>query len=339
MRKRIICIILVLCLVITLILVSLVGCGSEKINAENAIKQIETYATSENSTTEQMLSSLKNGSSYDACLQYLKTIKLSDFSSSSDENKQLVATCIVSIPTVDSIKATLNTSKHFKEEYKAVSKDKRKECIYGYLTNILLSSDSLKFTETKLKCSGVDEKTVIQSLEQQFDSSCQAALSTFALTEFYTDEANADEITKTKFVEASDFSDFVVKMNKNRILISNVKISENDDALKQLKQLSQNNALIKIRSTNSIYFVQYDATNLSPTTITLENYFTLGNQNKCMFTNSGFHIEGLTASVKLKQGVTSSFCCALVGDASSQLYYYNKDLRGARHWNSLTATK
>lgn len=339
MRKRIICIILVLCLVIPLVLVSLVGCGSEKINAENAIKQIETYATSENSTTEQMLSSLKNGSSYDACLQYLKTIKLSDFSSSSDENKQLVATCIVSIPTVDSIKATLNTSKHFKEEYKAVSKDKRKECIYGYLTNILLSSDSLKFTETKLKCSGVDEKTVIQSLEQQFDSSCQAALSTFALTEFYTDEANADEITKTKFVEASDFSDFVVKMNKNRILISNVKISENDDALKQLKQLSQNNALIKIRSTNSIYFIQYDATNLSPTTITLENYFTLGNQNKCMFTNSGFHIEGLTASVKLKQGVTSSFCCALVGDASSQLYYYNKDLRGARHWNSLTATK
>lgn len=339
MRKRIICIILVLCLVIPLILVSLVGCGSEKINAENAIKQIETYATSENSTTEQMLSSLKNGSSYDACLQYLKTIKLSDFSSSSDENKQLVATCIVSIPTVDSIKATLNTSKHFKEEYKAVSKDKRKECIYGYLTNILLSSDSLKFTETKLKCSGVDEKTVIQSLEQQFDSSCQAALSTFALTEFYTDEANDDEITKTKFVEASDFSDFVVKMNKNRILISNVKISENDDALKQLKQLSQNNALIKIRSTNSIYFVQYDATNLSPTTITLENYFTLGNQNKCMFTNSGFHIEGLTASVKLKHGVTSSFCCALVGDASSQLYYYNKDLRGARHWNSLTATK
>ncbi len=339
MRKRIICIILVLCLVIPLVLVSLVGCGSEKINAENAIKQIETYATSENSTTEQMLSSLKNGSSYDACLQYLKTIKLSDFSSSSDENKQLVATCIVSIPTVDSIKATLNTSKHFKEEYKAVSKDKRKECIYGYLTNILLSSDSLKFTETKLKCSGVDEKTVIQSLEQQFDSSCQAALSTFALTEFYTDEANADEITKTKFVEASDFSDFVVKMNKNRILISNVKISENDDALKQLKQLSQNNALIKIRSTNSIYFIQYDATNLSPATITLENYFTLGNQNKCMFTNSGFHIEGLTASVKLKQGVTSSFCCALVGDASSQLYYYNKDLRGARHWNSLTATK
>lgn len=339
MRKRIICIILVLCLVIPLILVSLVGCGSEKINAENAIKQIETYTTSENSTTEQMLSSLKNGSSYDACLQYLKTIKLSDFSSSSDENKQLVATCIVSIPTVDSIKATLNTSKHFKEEYKAVSKDKRKECIYGYLTNILLSSDSLKFTETKLKCSGVDEKTVIQSLEQQFDSSCQAALSTFALTEFYTDEANADEITKTKFVEASDFSDFVVKMNKNRILISNVKISENDDALKQLKQLSQNNALIKIRSTNSIYFIQYDATNLSPATITLENYFTLGNQNKCMFTNSGFHIEGLTASVKLKQGVTSSFCCALVGDASSQLYYYNKDLRGARHWNSLTATK
>ena len=165
MRKRIICIILVLCLVIPLVLVSLVGCGSEKINAENAIKQIETYATSENSTTEQMLSSLKNGSSYDACLQYLKTIKLSDFSSSSDENKQLVATCIVSIPTVDSIKATLNTSKHFKEEYKAVSKDKRKECIYGYLTNILLSSDSLKFTETKLKCSGVDEKTVIQSLE------------------------------------------------------------------------------------------------------------------------------------------------------------------------------
>lgn len=339
MRKRIICIILVLCLVIPLVLVSLVGCGSEKINAENAIKQIETYATSENSTTEQMLSSLKNGSSYDACLQYLKTIKLSDFSSSSDENKQLVATCIVSIPTVDSIKATLNTSKHFKEEYKAVSKDKRKECIYGYLTNILLSSDSLKFTETKLKCSGVDEKTVIQSLEQQFDSSCQAALSTFALTEFYTDEANADEITKTKFVEASDFSDFVVKMNKNRILISNVKISENDDALKQLKQLSQNNALIKIRSTNSIYFIQYDATNLSPATITLENYFTLGNQNKCMFTNSGFHIEGLTASVKLKQGVTSSFCCALVGDASSQLYYYNKDLRGVRHWNSLTATK
>lgn len=339
MRKRIICIILVLCLVIPLVLVSLVGCGSEKINAENAIKQIETYATSENSTTEQMLSSLKNGSSYDACLQYLKTIKLSDFSSSSDENKQLVATCIVSIPTVDSIKATLNTSKHFKEEYKAVSKDKRKECIYGYLTNILLSSDSLKFTETKLKCSGVDEKTVIQSLEQQFDSSCQAALSTFALTEFYTDEANADEITKTKFVEASDFSDFVVKMNKNRILISNVKISENDDALKQLKQLSQNNALIKIRSTNSIYFIQYDATNLSPATITLENYFTLGNQNKCMFTNSGFHIEGLTASVKLKQGVTSSFCCALIGDASSQLYYYNKDLRGARHWNSLTATK
>lgn len=339
MRKRIICIILVLCLVIPLVLVSLVGCGSEKINAENAVKQIETYATSENSTTEQMLSSLKNGSSYDACLQYLKTIKLSDFSSSSDENKQLVATCIVSIPTVDSIKATLNTSKHFKEEYKAVSKDKRKECIYGYLTNILLSSDSLKFTETKLKCSGVDEKTVIQSLEQQFDSSCQAALSTFALTEFYTDEANNGEITKTKFVEASDFSDFVVKMNKNRILISNVKISENDDALKQLKQLSQNNALIKIRSTNSIYFVQYDATNLSPTTITLENYFTLGNQNKCMFTNSGFHIEGLTASVKLKQGVTSSFCCALVGDASSQLYYYNKDLRGARHWNSLTATK
>lgn len=339
MRKRIICIILVLCLVIPLVLVSLVGCGSEKINAENAVKQIETYATSENSTTEQMLSSLKNGSSYDACLQYLKTIKLSDFSSSSDENKQLVATCIVSIPTVDSIKATLNTSKHFKEEYKAVSKDKRKECIYGYLTNILLSSDSLKFTETKLKCSGVDEKTVIQSLEQQFDSSCQAALSTFALTEFYTDEANADEITKTKFVEASDFSDFVVKMNKNRILISNVKISENDDAFKQLKQLSQNNALIKIRSTNSIYFIQYDATNLSPTTITLENYFTLGNQNKCMFTNSGFHIEGLTASVKLKQGVTSSFCCALVGDASSQLYYYNKDLRGARHWNSLTATK
>lgn len=339
MRKRIICLILVLCLVIPLVLVSLVGCGSEKINAKNAIKQIETYATSENSTTEQMLSSLKNGSSYDACLQYLKTIKLSDFSSSSDENKQLVATCIVSIPTVDSIKATLNTSKHFKEEYKAVSKDKRKECIYGYLTNILLSSDSLKFTETKLKCSGVDEKTVIQSLEQQFDSSCQAALSTFALTEFYTDEANADEITKTKFVEASDFSDFVVKMNKNRILISNVKISENDDALKQLKQLSQNNALIKIRSTNSIYFIQYDATNLSPTIITLENYFTLGNQNKCMFTNSGFHIEGLTASVKLKQGVTSSFCCALVGDASSQLYYYNKDLRGARHWNSLTATK
>lgn len=339
MRKRIICLILVLCLVIPLVLVSLVGCGSEKINAKNAIKQIETYATSENSTTEQMLSSLKNGSSYDACLQYLKTIKLSDFSSSSDENKQLVATCIVSIPTVDSIKATLNTSKHFKEEYKAVSKDKRKECIYGYLTNILLSSDSLKFTETKLKCSGVDEKTVIQSLEQQFDSSCQAALSTFALTEFYTDEANADEITKTKFVEASDFSDFVVKMNKNRILISNVKISENDDALKQLKQLSQNNDLIKIRSTNSIYFIQYDATNLSPTTITLENYFTLGNQNKCMFTNSGFHIEGLTASVKLKQGVTSSFCCALVGDASSQLYYYNKDLRGARHWNSLTATK
>lgn len=339
MRKRIICIILVLCLVIPLVLVSLVGCRSEKINAENAIKQIETYATSENSTTEQMLSSLKNGSSYDACLQYLKTIKLSDFSSSSDENKQLVATCIVSIPTVDSIKATLNTSKHFKEEYKAVSKDKRKECIYGYLTNILLSSDSLKFTETKLKCSGVDEKTVIQSLEQQFDSSCQAALSTFALTEFYIDEANAGEITKTKFVEASDFSDFVVKMNKNRILISNVKISENDDALKQLKQLSQNNALIKIRSTNSIYFIQYDATNLSPTTITLENYFTLGNQNKCMFTNSGFHIEGLTASVKLKQGVTSSFCCALVGDASSQLYYYNKDLRGARHWNSLTATK
>lgn len=339
MRKRIICIILVLCLVIPLVLVSLVGCGSEKINAENAIKQIETYATSENSTTEQMLSSLKNGSSYDACLQYLKAIKLSDFSSSSDENKQLVATCIVSIPTVDSIKATLNTSKHFKEEYKAVSKDKRKECIYGYLTNILLSSDSLKFTETKLKCSGVDEKTVIQSLEQQFDSSCQAALSTFALTEFYIDEANAGEITKTKFVEASDFSDFVVKMNKNRILISNVKISEDDDALKQLKQLSQNNALIKIRSTNSIYFIQYDATNLSPTTITLENYFTLGNQNKCMFTNSGFHIEGLTASVKLKQGVTSSFCCALVGDASSQLYYYNKDLRGARHWNSLTATK
>lgn len=339
MRKRIICIILVLCLVIPLALVSLVGCGSKKINAENAVKQIETFATSENSTTEQMLGSLKNGPSYDACLQYLKTIKLSDFSSSSDENKQLVATCIVSIPTVDSIKVALYTSKHFKEEYKAVSKDKRKECIYGYLTNILLSSDLLKFTETKLKCSGVDEKTVIQSLEQQFDSSCQAALSTFALTEFYTDEANAGEITKTKFVEASDFSDFVVKINKNRILISNVKISENDDALKQLKQLSQNNALIKIRSTDSIYFIQYDVTNLSPTTITLENYFTLGNQNKCMFTNSGFHIEGLTASVKLKQGVTSSFCCALVGDASSQLYYYNKDLRGARHWNSLTVTK
>lgn len=339
MRKRIICIILVLCLVIPLALVSLVGCGSKKINAENAVKQIETFATSENSTTEQMLGSLKNGPSYDACLQYLKTIKLSDFSSSSDENKQLVATCIVSIPTVDSIKVALNTSKHFKEEYKAVSKDKRKECIYGYLTNILLSSDSLKFTETKLKCSGVDEKTVIQSLEQQFDSSCQAALSTFALTEFYTDEANAGEITKTKFVEASDFSDFVVKINKNKILISNVKISENDDALKQLKRLSQNNALIKIRSTDSIYFIQYDVTNLSPTTITLENYFTLGNQNKCMFTNSGFHIEGLTVSVKLKQGVTSSFCCALVGDASSQLYYYNKDLRGARHWNSLTVTK
>ena len=217
MRKRIICIILVLCLVIPLALVSLVGCGSKKINAENAVKQIETFATSENSTTEQMLGSLKNGPSYDACLQYLKTIKLSDFSSSSDENKQLVATCIVSIPTVDSIKVALNTSKHFKEEYKAVSKDKRKECIYGYLTNILLSSDSLKFTETKLKCSGVDEKTVIQSLEQQFDSSCQAALSTFALTEFYTDEANAGEITKTKFVEASDFSDFVVKINKNRL--------------------------------------------------------------------------------------------------------------------------
>ena len=211
MRKRIICIILVLCLVIPLALVSLVGCGSEKINAEDAVKQIETYATSENSTTEQMLGSLKNGPSYDACLQYLKAIKLSDFSSSLDENKQLVATCNVSIPTVDSIKAALNTSKHFKEEYKAVSRDKREGCIYGYLTNILLSSNSLKFTETKLKCSGVDEKTVIQSLEQQFDSSCQAALSTFALTEFYADKANDGESTKTKFVEASDFSDLLLR--------------------------------------------------------------------------------------------------------------------------------
>ena len=53
----------------------------------------------------------------------------------------------------------------------------------------------------------------------------------------------------------------------------------------------------------------------------------------------GLALMGNAQAVKLKQGVTSSFCCALVGDASSQLYYYNKDLRGARHWNSLTVTK
>ena len=41
MRKRIICIILVLCLVIPLALVSLVGCGAKKINAENAVQKIQ----------------------------------------------------------------------------------------------------------------------------------------------------------------------------------------------------------------------------------------------------------------------------------------------------------
>lgn len=334
MRNRIISILLICCIVIPLILASFSGCGSDIPNTEDLQKQFLANLTDSASSTGSMLTALKGKPVEQAAQQFVRCIQITDLDCSIGKNKRYTVSCTLEIPNVESIQKALSSSDSFKKEYNSV-KDKV-TCIYNYTVNALLNGTDITKNETKIENDDITIASAINTTQKQIDATCRNALSAFALATLYNpDDTKGTQNQQFTFIESADLSDFVFKIGKNKVLVSDIEVVEGSDALDKLTQLSSNNALVCPDSNDKLIVIKYKLTNLSTKTITLDNYFRLGDASSHLYTNTGYHVEGLSTATKVKYGQSKEFCTALVGDTDSQLYFYSKVVKGARHWKEI----
>lgn len=319
-------------LVFNLILLVFSGCSTNHFDATNIQDSVMNFLHSEQSLTSTAISSTTNASKKNAMLQYLNSIALTVTEGESGDG--ITYNCTLSFPSLQAIQDSLSNSDAFVSEFEIT--DDTDGCIYGYITNTLLSNSSILTEEDSFSVNGQNETNAISNLEMEADNRCQQLLSMFALKEFYNDGVKKEE---GSFVNATNFDDFVVRIAKNKLLISNIKIYNSSRAIEELESLSPNNALINPGTQNPVYVIKYNVTNLSRKKVTVKNYFCLGDDTYHMYTNTGFHIEGLRSTATLSQGETSQMVAALVGDANSNLYYYDNSMIGAVHWDEIPVQK
>lgn len=289
----------------------------------------------ENGTeTSTLLSNLQGSELSAAAIEYVKQFTFSISQENNSEN--VLLECKITYPAINSIENSLTMSDAFVAEYEA-SEDKA-TCVWHYVTNILLSKLSLQYDAETISVSAVDQVMAFNNLTSEIDKLIAEHLSSFVLTNFYHE--GRDSIKRVdeshELVYADNLNDFVFKINKHKVLVSNIKILYGDDAIKRLCELSANNIAVAIDPLETcIYVIEYTATNLTKKTVVLENYFRLGNSDGYLYDNSGFHIEGLSLPTKVPYGVSKDFVTAVVGDAESVLYFYDVDMRGSRQWKEV----
>ena len=320
-------------LIVTCLLVSS-GCGSTLAPAD-AEDQLTSYLHQDNSLSMQMLNSI-DAKKQTAAKTFADSISFSDFAVESNKSSVKI-TCTLSIPNLDSISKALTSSEAFLSEYETVSD--KEACINNYVQNTILLKDGIDFDSNTITGEGYSEEDALASFQKNADTAVREALASFALKSFY-EEQGSSKTTKesVSFVEANDLSDFIFQLGKNKVEVSNLQILAGKEAMQQLQELSPNNSLIAIDSSNEIYFVSYDMTNLSKKKIKLTNYFLLGDATGHAYSNTGFHIEGLSTVSTVKYGKTVHFVTAVVGEPSSNLYFFDASMRGARHWKEIPVT-
>lgn len=340
--NTVMCILLVVSMLVPAIL-GLTGCGATGVDLIDARKQVINCIEDTNSTTAKMLASVSasgvNPRKLDALNQYISSFVVSDIEKTRNKEAGTVElSCSVTITTIESIQKKLVLSQSFQEEYKSASKENREQCIYDYVINIILAKEGLDSKNISLTGSGASDEEALNDLKSKYDNFCQQSASEFALATFYSEDS-IEEIKKKSvpFVEATDLSDFVIKYGKHKIAVSNIQIYTGNDALQKLIEVNSNNKLVQLDSSQQIYFIQYKITSLtkSKKAVKLENYFSLGDSKHHLYTNSGFHFEGLSTPTSVKYGDSCVFSAALIGDAASELYFYNEQMYGPRHWASV----
>lgn len=321
-------------LLIAICLSTLSGCGST-LSPDSVKDQLTSYLHQDSSSSMQMLNSIdtkKQG----AAKTFVDSISFSDFAVESNKSSAKI-TCTVSIPNLDSISKALTSSEAFLSEYKTVND--KEACIDNYVQNTILLKDGIDFDSEVITGEGYSEENALDSFQKNADATVRESLASFALNSFY-EEQGSSKTTKESisFVEANDLSDFVFQLGKNKVEVSNLQILTGKEAMQRLQELSPNNSLIAIDSSNEIYFVSYDMTNLSKKKIKLANYFFLGDSTGHAYSNTGFHIEGLSTVSSVKYGKTVHFVTAIVGEPSSNLYFFDASMKGARHWAEIPVT-
>lgn len=284
--------------------------------------------------TSTLLNNLQDSTLSAAATEYVKQFTFSISQDSTSED--ILLECKITYPTINSIEDLLAESDAFIAEYEA-SEDKA-TCVWHYVTNILLSKLSLQYDAETISVSAVDQITAFDNLTSEADKLVTEHLSSFVLTDFYHEgRDSAEDVDEShELVYADNLNDFVFRINKHKVLVSNIKILCGDAAIERLCELSANNIAVAIDPLETcIYVIEYTATNLTKKTVTLENYFRLGNSDGYLYNNSGFHIEGLSLPTKVPYGASKDFVTAVVGDAGSVLYFYDVDMRGSRQWNEV----
>lgn len=332
-------IIVILCCVIA-------GCGfffykkvaTPKIefNTEQVCDEVNDHLFSDGSQTHTMLLEIQQRPSYSAACQYVKEIHLTLDSQMNEDT--LIVNYTITYPDIESIRKALRDSDTFLAEYNSVE-DKEK-CIYNYVTNTILSGEGIEFTTVSDSLTVSDQETAKSALKDELDSVAVNCLSSFALTTFYdgtTDET--EESTIVPFLESHDLNDFVFKINKHRVQVSDISIKKNEEAIQALCDISPNNSLIALDANTNLYLVEYTMTNLTKKSITLSNYFVLGDAEHHLYENTGFHIEGQSTPQKIKYGKSATFKIALVGDAEAKLFFYDAEMYGARIWDEIPISK
>lgn len=303
------------------------GCANASEEVSITSESVMSSVVEEGSSTSMVISALE-GARCDAALGFVRASKLSLDVESTKEACTVNAK--LETPSVLAVQKRLCTSDTFKQEY-AVTKD-QEGCMYGYATNAILELRDDDFDTVELSVTGNTSDSAEQQLVTAVDNAMQKALSGFLLTELYSGDGT---VLPQEPLPSNNLQDFVAVFGKNKILVSNVQVVVGEEAKSKLVALSEANSNIQVGSEDELVYVYYRVTNLSKKTIEIENMFHLGDEQYHLFSNSGFHVEGLTPVTKVKYGETADFATALVGAKNSSLYFYDASLKGARCWEKI----
>lgn len=341
--KTIVYTIVAICILVPLVIM-FTGCSTAKVDTISVRKDVLDYVYSDASKTGTLMATAQSQGQqkYNALEQYRKSIVLSDVTYTFDKaSKNVTLNCTAEIPTVESLQKELLSSDSFMSEYKAADDSLKDQCVYNYIVNMLISGSGVESDSVKLTSSSVSVDTAVSTLSAKADELYQQALSEFVLTKFYSEEAISDiKAQSVPFVEATDLRDFVVKYNKHKIAVTNITVLQGSEAKSKLCSLSSNNNLVITDNSQQLYYVEYRMTNLTKGEkgVKLDNFFSLGDSSSHLYSNTGFHFEGLSIPTTVKYGESCVFSAALVGDTAANLYFYDEAMYGARHWAGVPVT-
>lgn len=249
-------------------------------------------------------------------------------------------TVVLGVPDPESIQQLLRENSGFQAEYSSLkkagaSKEELSECVSAYVRNTLFQKKA-GYEEFSVPLYGGGSDGCTREAVLAVDNTLAERMQEFTDFKFVRkkDLARKNERGGLNYMgvtECSRADDFVCMLGKKKMLVSDVEVFRDGEALTELRKLSHDNDTFSVSASDTIYYVRYKISNLSgKKSWVMENAFKLVDEDGTILENTGFHVVGLKEKAKVKAGGRKAFSCCLVGPRSAALFWYKGGMSGAR---------